>query len=51
MHQFVIMKKINPNNLEKINFYNKKRPIYNIHNIEEQISKSLNKSLAQKWWI
>mgnify|MGYP001343993782 FL=1 len=42
------VKKINPNNLEKINFFNKKRPIFNIHNIEEQISKSLNKKVWLK---
>ncbi len=40
--------KINPNNLEKINFYNKKRPIFSIYNIEEQISKSLNKKVWLK---
>ncbi|MFL2988229.1 S1 RNA-binding domain-containing protein [bacterium] len=40
--------KINPNNLEKINFYNKKRPIFTIYNIEEQISKSLNKKVWLK---
>ena len=42
------VKKINPNNLEKINFYNKKRSIFNIYNIEEQISKSLNKKVWLK---
>ncbi len=42
------VKKINPNNLDKINFYNKKRPIFNLHNIEEQISKSLNKKVWLK---
>tara|TARA_B100000676_G_scaffold102772_1_gene102538 strand:+ start:129 stop:1649 length:1521 start_codon:yes stop_codon:yes gene_type:complete len=42
------VKKINPNNLEKINFFNKKRPIFNIYNIEEQISKSLNKKVWLK---
>ena len=40
--------KINPNNLEKITFYNKKRPIFSIYNIEEQISKSLNKKVWLK---
>ena len=40
--------KINPNHLEKINFYNKKRPIFNLYNIEEQISKSLNKKVWLK---
>ena len=40
--------KINPNNLDKINFYNKKRPIFNLFNIEEQISKSLNKKVWLK---
>ena len=42
------VKKINPNNLDKINFYNKKQPIFNLHNIEEQISKSLNKKVWLK---
>jgi ribonuclease G len=36
------VKKINAKDLEKIHFYNKKNPIFNNHNIEEQISKSLN---------
>ena len=36
------VKKINPKDLEKIHFYNKKEPIFNNYNIEEQISKSLN---------
>jgi len=42
------IKKINPNNLDKINFYNKKQPIFNLHNIEEQIAKSLNKKVWLK---
>ncbi len=42
------IKKINPSDLEKIHFYNKKEPIFNKHNIEEQISKSLNKKVWLK---
>tara|TARA_Y100001954_G_scaffold220974_1_gene256580 strand:- start:375 stop:1895 length:1521 start_codon:yes stop_codon:yes gene_type:complete len=40
--------KINPNNLDKIHYFNKKKPIFNIYNIEEQISKSLNKKVWLK---
>tara|TARA_B100000029_G_scaffold483531_1_gene534781 strand:- start:62 stop:1576 length:1515 start_codon:yes stop_codon:yes gene_type:complete len=42
------VKKINPQDMEKIHFYNKKQPIFNNHNIEEQISKSLNKKVWLK---
>ncbi len=42
------IKKINPQELDKVNFYNKREPIFNIHNIEEQISKSLNKKVWLK---
>ena len=42
------VKKINPQDLEKIHFYNKKQPIFNNHNLEEQISKSLNKKVWLK---
>ena len=42
------IKKINAKDLEKIHFYNKKEPIFNNHNIEEQISKSLNKKVWLK---
>ena len=41
IHNYI--KKINASDLEKIHFYNKKEPIFNKNNIEEQISKSLNK--------
>ena len=34
--------------MEKIHFYNKKEPIFNKNNIEEQISKSLNKKVWLK---
>ena len=42
------VKKINSKDLEKIHFYNKKEPIFNNSNIEEQISKSLNKKVWLK---
>ena len=42
------IKQINPQQLDRIKFYNKKNPIFNIHNIEEQISKSLNKKVWLK---
>ncbi len=42
------VKKINPKDLEKIHFYNKKNPLFNNYNIEEQISKSLNKKVWLK---
>ena len=40
--------KINPQNVDKINFYSKKEPIFNHYNIEEQITKSLNKKVWLK---
>lgn len=42
------VEKINPKDLEKIHFYNKKDPIFNNYNIEEQISKSTNKKVWLK---
>jgi len=42
------IKKINPQELDKINFYNKREPLFNTHNIEEQISKSLHKKVWLK---
>ena len=42
------IKKINATDLEKIHYYNKKEPIFNNNNIEEQISKSLNKKVWLK---
>ena len=42
------MNKINPQNVDKINFYSKKEPIFNHYNIEEQITKSLNKKVWLK---
>ena len=42
------IKKINASDLEKIHYYNKKEPIFNNNNIEEQISKSLNKKVWLK---
>ena len=42
------IKKINPQELDKINFYNKREPLFNAHNIEEQISKSLHKKVWLK---
>jgi len=42
------IKQINPKELDKIHFYNKKSPIFNLNNIEEQISKSLNKKVWLK---
>lgn len=46
IHNYI--KKINASDLEKIHFYNKKEPIFNKNNIEEQISKSLNKKVWLK---
>ena len=42
------VKKINPSSLDKVQLYNKKEPIFNIYNIEEQIIKSLNKKVWLK---
>ena len=42
------VQQINPQDLDKVKFYNKKEPIFNICNIEEQISKSLNKKVWLK---
>ena len=42
------VKKVNPLGLDKIHFYNKKQPIFNLNNIEEQIAKSLNKKVWLK---
>ena len=42
------VKQINPQDSDKVKFYNKKEPIFNIDNIEEQISKSLNKKVWLK---
>ena len=42
------VKQINPQDLDKVQFYNKKQPIFNLYNIEEQIMKSLNKKVWLK---